>query len=95
MLLRDNDSIIYEIETKNVYEDLEEELFDFSNYPKDSKYFHGANSLVVGKIKDETSGVAIKGFVGLKSRMDTFITEDSHESKKTRGIIKNIVDDEL
>ena len=37
MLLRDNDSIIYEIETKNVYEDLEEELFDFSNYPKDSK----------------------------------------------------------
>ena len=33
----------------------------------------------------------IKGFVGLKSKMYTFITEDNHESKKAKGII----DDEL
>ena len=41
--------------------------FDFSNYPKDSKYQNGANNLVVSKMKDETSSVPIKGFVGLKS----------------------------
>ena len=33
----------------------------------------------------------IKSFVGLKSKMYTFITEDNHESKKAKGII----DDEL
>ena len=37
----------------------------------------------------------MKGFVGLKSKMYTFITENNHESKKARGINKNDVDDEL
>ena len=54
--------------------------FDFSNYPKDSKYQNGANNLVVSKMKDETSSVPIKGFVGLKSKMYTFIKEENHES---------------
>ena len=31
--------------------------------------------LVVGKMKDETSGVPMKNFVGLKSKMYTFITK--------------------
>ena len=51
--------------------------------------------IVVSKTKDETSGVPIKGFVGLKSKMYTFITEDNHESKKAKGINKYVVDDEL
>ena len=33
----------------------------------------------------------IKGFVGLKFKMCTFITtEDNHESKKAKGIHKNV-----
>ena len=39
-------------------------------------------------------GVLIKGFVGTKSKMYTFIT-GNHESKKQKGINKNIADDEL
>ena len=35
----------------------------------------------------------IKGFVGLKSKMHTFMTEDNHEFKIK--INKNVVDDEL
>ena len=37
MLLIDADSIMYKIETENVYEDFhkDKELFDFSNYLKD------------------------------------------------------------
>ena len=68
MLLTDTDNLMYKIETENVYEDLykDKELFDFSNYAKDSKYRSGANDLFVGKMKDETSGVSIKRFVGLK-----------------------------
>ena len=37
----------------------------------------------------------IKGFAGLKSKMYTFITEDSHESQKAKGINKNVVNNEL
>ena len=65
-------------ESKNVHEDLykHKELFDFGNYPKDWKYYIGANNLVAGKIKDEKSGVSIKGFVWLKSKNCIFIAKD-------------------
>ena len=46
-------------------------------------------------MKDETCDVPIKGFVGLKSKMCTFVTEENHESKKVKGINGNVVDDEL
>ena len=46
-------------------------------------------------MKDETYGVPIKGFVELKAKMYTFITEDNNESKKAKGINKKVVFDEL
>ena len=36
-------------------------MFDFSNQ---SKFYEDSNKLVVGKLEDETSGVAITEFVG-------------------------------
>ena len=69
-------------------------FFDFSNYPKDSKYYNYSNNFFIGKMKHETNSVPIKGFVGLKSKMYTFIIEDNHESKKAKGIHKN-VDDQI
>ena len=38
-------------------------MFDFSNYSTKLKYYDSSNKLVVGKIKDETAGVAIEEFV--------------------------------
>ena len=52
-----------------------------------------ANNLVVRKMKDDTCGVSIKGFVELKSKMYTFITDKNHESKKAKDINKNVLDD--
>ena len=40
------------IKTKNVYEN----LFDFSDYPQDSKFYDLANKKVIGKMKDEFGG---------------------------------------
>ena len=48
---------------------LSKHLFDFSNYPKNSKFFDEANKKVIGKIKDESEGKIIDGFVGLKPKM--------------------------
>ena len=43
------------IKTKNVYEDFyeNENSFDFSDYPQDSKFYDLANKKVIGKMKDE------------------------------------------
>ena len=39
-------------------------MFDFSNYSTMSKYHNDSNKLVIGKMKDETGGVAIEEIVG-------------------------------
>ena len=50
-------------------------MFGFTNYSAESKYDHDSNKLLAGKIKDETDGVAIKEFVGLKSKMYSFLVK--------------------
>ena len=45
------------------------DLFDFSNYSKDSKFFDESNKKVIGKMKDEYGGVIIDKFIRLKAKM--------------------------
>ena len=65
---------MYEIKTKDVYEDFnsDKEMFDFSNYLPKSKYYDNSNKLVNGIMKDETRSIVIKEFVGLKPKMYSF-----------------------
>ena len=46
----------------SLYEDFskDKEMFNLSNYSAKSKYYDNSNKLVVGKMKDETGGVAIE-----------------------------------
>ena len=46
---------------------------------------------MVGKMKDETTGVVIEEFVGLKSKVYSYLVDDNREHKKTMGINKNVV----
>ena len=71
LLFTDTDSLTYEIKSKNVYEEFYKwkDLFDFSNYSKDSKFFNETKKKVIGKMKDHFGGVIIIEFVGLKSKM--------------------------
>ena len=71
MLFPDTDNLIYEIKSEDSYEEFFKwkDLFDFSNYPKDSKFFNEANKKVIGKMKDEFSGVIVDEFAGLKSKV--------------------------
>ena len=64
-------SLTYEIKSENVYEEFFKwkDLFDFSNYSKDSKFYDDANKKVIGKMKDEYGGVITDEFVGLKSKL--------------------------
>ena len=44
-------------DTDSLEDDVYEECFDFSNYPKDSKFFNLSEKKVIGKMKDELDGV--------------------------------------
>ena len=67
-MFTDADSLTYEIKSENVYEEFSKrkDLFDFSNYSKDSDFFDDTNKKVIGKIKDEYDGVIIDQFIRLK-----------------------------
>ena len=66
LLFTDRDSLVCEIETNDVYEDFYEDkdLFEFSDYPKDSKFFDPVDKKVVGKSKDVFKGKIMSEFVG-------------------------------
>ena len=88
LLFTDTDSLAYEIKSENVYEEFYKwkDLFDFSNYSKDSSFFDESNKKVIGKMKDEYIGVIIDEFIGLKSKMYTMKKIDSSESNAAKGV---------
>ena len=55
------DSLTYCIKTKDLYKDMEthEELYDFSDYPKDHFPHFDVNKTVVEKFKDKLNGKCI------------------------------------
>ena len=88
MLFTDKDSLTYEIKSENVYEEFFKwkDLFDFSNYSKDSKFFNETNKKVIGKMKDEFGGVIVIEFVGLKSKMYSMKKIDGKECNTAKGV---------
>ena len=46
---------------------------------------------VIGKMKDETAGVAIKGFVRLKPKMCLYLVNDNSEQKMAIGVTFTII----
>ena len=88
LLFTDTDSLTYEIKSKNVFEEFHKwkDLFDFSNYSKDSKFLNENNKKVIGKMKDEFGGVIITEFVGLKSKMYSIKEIDGKEHNTAKGV---------
>ena len=64
---------------------------NISNYSTKPKYFDNSNKFVVCKMKDETAGVAIEEFVGLKPKIYLYLVDDNSEHKKAKGVNKNVV----
>ena len=46
--------------------------------------------IVVGKMKDQTAGVAIEEFVGLKGKMYLYLVDDNGEHKKAALVFGSI-----
>ena len=92
LLFTDTDSLTYHIETEDIYKDMKAdgEHFDFSDY-KGTGYRSqdNTNKKVIGKFKDETEGVPIVEFVGLRPKMYSILLETGKEKKTGKGIKKS------
>ena len=92
MLFTDTDSYLLEFRDKNPDDELflAKNLFDYSGYPKDSKYYDNTNNKVIGKFKDESNGVPIKRYLGLRPKMYSYELVDINgtviEKHRAKGI---------
>ena len=93
LLFTDTDSLTYEIEAEDVYRDFwnDKDRFDNSDYPESSQYFDNTNKKVIGKFKDEAAVIPITEFVGLRSKMYSYIKDNQKGGKTAKGIKKNII----
>ena len=66
-------------------------MFDNSDYPENSPYYCNANKKVIGKFKDEACGVPITEFVGLKSKMYSYVKDNEKDGRTAKGIKKNVI----
>ena len=93
LLFTDTDSLTYEIEAEDVYQNFwnDKDKFDNSDYPESSPYFDKTNKKVIGKFKDEAAGVPIVEFIGLRSKMYSYIKDNEKGGKTAKGIKKNVI----
>jgi hypothetical protein len=94
LLFTDTDSLCYNIRKQDIFKIIKdnEELFDLSNYPKDSEMYNKTNNKVIGKFKNE-SIKQITEFVGLRAKLYTYtVEEDEHNHNRCKGIKKSVAE---
>ena len=93
LLFTDTDSLCYEIGAEDVYQDFwyDKEKFDNSDYLESSPYYDKTNKKVIGKFKDEAAGIPITSFVGLRSKMYSYIKDNDKGGKTAKGIKKIVI----
>ena len=99
-LFTDTDSLMYLIRTEDFYQDISKDIkrkFDTSDYPEKhpSGIKKGINKKVIGKFKDEAAGKEITHFVGLQPKLYSFKVEDNSETRKAKGVKKNVIKNAL
>ena len=88
LLFTDTDSLAYEIKSEDIYEEFfkQKHLFDFSNFPRDSKFYDNQNEMVLGKLKHQYREISINKFVALKSKIHSMLSDDGKESHTAKGV---------
>ena len=95
LLFTDTDSLCLEVKTEDIYEDMaaDASLFDFSKYPREHPLYSTENKKIIGKFKDESHGLVVQEFVGLRPKMySLYFTEKNQivEKKVTKRTAKNV-----
>ena len=99
LLFTDTDSLMYEIEPKDFYKGINNDVkdkFDTSDYLTDhpSGIPTGLNKKVIGMFKDEAYGMTIEEFGGLTAKLYSYkMFDDGKESKKCKSIKQQVLKD--
>lgn len=93
LLFTDTDNLTYQIQTDDLYKDMEHDLdlYDTSNYHRGNPLYSVVNKKKIGKFKDETGGLPILEWVGLRAKMYSMVMGDGKEKKTGKGINKFIL----
>jgi len=96
LLYTDTDSFIFEVECEDIYADMKEneDLYDFSDWPRDHALFDEKNKKVIGKFKDEVvvgKFATIAEFVGLRPKMYAMRLTDESEKRRAKGVSSTVV----
>ena len=96
LLFRDTDSLCYAITAEDFYRDMfgNKEQFDLSDM-KLEQFQNFEIKKVAGKFKDETQGIPICEFVGLRSKMYSIKLDDDSVKKTAKGIVRNVIKNHL
>ena len=54
-------------------------------------FYYSTNKKVIGKFKDEAAGIPIKEFIGLKSKMYSYIKDNAKNVKTCKGVKKDVI----
>jgi hypothetical protein len=88
LLFTDTDSLCYELQTADVFEDLKgiSDHLDTSDYPENHPLFSRRNAKVIGKFKDECNGASPIQFVGLRSKMYSLLLPGDKVKMTAKGL---------
>jgi hypothetical protein len=98
LLYTDCDSFVLHIKDANIYKIMgeNEDLFDFSDYPKEHVLYSENNKKVIGKFKDELNGNIMSKRISPRSKMYAHkIFNSTIEDKKAKGIKRCNVKNDL
>jgi hypothetical protein len=88
LLFTDTDSLCYHIRCDDFYQDMiaQKDLYDLSNYPKNSPFYDPVNKKVLGKFKDECEGKPCQEFIGLRPKMYSLKVTADTAKKTAKGV---------
>ena len=97
LLYTDTDSLLLEIKTEDVYKDMEASLsyYDTSDFPRDHPLHSQENKKVIGKMKDECTGVPVSEVVCLRSKMYSILLGNDKNIKRAKGTTKVVTKKEI
>ena len=85
----DTDSFIVHVKTDDITNNIVEDVktkFDTSNFELDRPLPKGKNEKVIGLMKDELGEQIVKEFVGLRSKIYSYVKNNDDEDEKAKGI---------
>ena len=96
LVYTDTDSLILDIQTEDVYKDMQEHswMYDTSNYPKENPLYSIENKKALGKMKDECGGRVINEVVAVRPKMYS-VEVGEKNVRKAKGVKKCVIDKEI